>query len=69
MRYLERLQRRYAMRMPSVANRIQEKFIKPMHIDRMKALVRPATQLDNPDAEKSFELLQYDANQLIHLNN
>ena len=53
-RYLERLQRRYAMQMPSVANRIEERFVKPMQIDRMKALIRPAIDPDNQDAEGLF---------------
>lgn len=64
-RYLERLQRRYAMKLPSVANRIREKFVKPMLIDRMKALVAPAVDTDDPNAKNCFELLQHDANQLI----
>ncbi|MEC9092956.1 MAG: hypothetical protein VX438_09645, partial [Planctomycetota bacterium] len=64
-KYLERLQRRYAMRMPSIANRIQEKFVKPMQIDRMKSLVAPAIARDHPKSQKSFELLQQDAGQLL----
>lgn len=64
-RYLERLQRRYAMKMPSVANRIHEKFVKPMQIDRMKSLVRPAMDAENSKSDASFELLQHDAGQLI----
>lgn len=62
---LERLQRRYAMRMPTVASRIKEKFVKPMSIDRMKALVRPAMDPRNPDASSSFELLQRDVALLL----
>ena len=62
---LERLQRRYAMRMPSVANRIREKFIKPMQVDRMKSLVAPAMDRDNPESSASFEMLQHDAAQLL----
>lgn len=64
-RNLERLQKRYAMKMPSVANRISEKFVKPMHIDRMKALVAPAMDPDNPKAADAFELLHQDAATLI----
>jgi hypothetical protein len=43
--YLEQLailQKKYAMRMPTVADRLQERFTRPMTIDRMKALVGPA---------------------------
>lgn len=64
-RYLERLQRRYAMQMPSVANRILERFIRPMHIDRMKSLIRPAIDPDNPKAQAVLDVLQHDANLLI----
>ncbi len=39
---LNKLQDQYAMRMPTVADRLGERFIKPMTIDRMRALVRPA---------------------------
>ncbi len=59
---LRSLQREYAMRMPTVADRILERFVQPMTIDRMRALVEPATL----DAESnrdsvSFELLEREA--------
>jgi hypothetical protein len=44
-RYLKRLgelQRKYAMRMPTVADRLAERFIQPLAIDRIRALVEPA---------------------------
>jgi hypothetical protein len=61
--YLERLGRlqdAYAMKMPTVADRLNERFLKPMTIDRMRALIRPAMrQLRSNDREESraFELL------------
>jgi hypothetical protein len=39
---LRELQSNYAMRMPTVADRILERFVQPMTIDRMRALVGPA---------------------------
>jgi hypothetical protein len=39
---LAKLQEKYAMRMPTVADRLSERFIKPMTVDRMRALIRPA---------------------------
>jgi hypothetical protein len=39
---LRELQNNYAMRMPTVADRILERFVQPMTIDRMRALVGPA---------------------------
>ncbi len=60
--YLEQLaalQTRYAMRMPTVADRLQERFTRPMTIDRMKALVGPAIRhfRATGEANDSFELL------------
>ena len=60
--YLEQLgvlQTRYAMRMPTVADRLQERFTRPMTIDRMKALVGPAVRhyRATGEANDSFELL------------
>jgi hypothetical protein len=59
---LRSLQREYAMRMPTVADRILERFVQPMTIDRMRALIEPATR----DAEANrpsgaFELLEREA--------
>lgn len=57
---LSRLQEQYAMKMPTVADRLNERFVKPMTIDRMRALIRPAMrQLRASDKEESraFDLL------------
>ncbi len=39
---LTTLQKKYAMRMPTVADRLHERFTRPMTVDRMRALVGPA---------------------------
>ncbi|PNY34520.1 hypothetical protein C2E31_22695 [Rhodopirellula baltica] len=59
---LRRMQKNYSMRMPTVADRILERFVQPMTIARMRALVLPAMQ----DAEAGtniarFELLEAEA--------
>ncbi|MCC9603452.1 hypothetical protein LOC67_23125 [Stieleria sp. JC731] len=59
---LRRMQKNYSMRMPTVADRILERFVQPMTIARMRALVLPAMQ----DAESGgnidrFELLEAEA--------
>ncbi|MFM8573720.1 MAG: hypothetical protein ACKOAU_19150 [Pirellula sp.] len=57
---LTKLQKTYAMMMPSVADRLQERFLKPMTIDRMRALIRPAMrQLRSSQQQHSraFDLL------------
>ena len=56
-----------AMQMPTIADRLNERFLKPMSIGRMRALVRPAMkQLQDGDRPISpaFELLLQEA----HLN-
>jgi hypothetical protein len=64
---LAKLQERYAMMMPTVADRLNERFLKPMSIGRMRALVRPAMkqiQADDRPVSSAFELLLQEA----HLN-
>ena len=48
---LESLQKKYGMRMPSVANHLQERFVKPLSVNHMLARIRPACE----DAEKGRE--------------
>lgn len=65
---LSRLQELYAMKMPTVADRLNERFVKPMAIDRMRALIRPAMrQLRSNDREESraFELLVQEAHLMM----
>ena len=59
---LRELQTSYAMRMPTVADRILERFVQPMTIARMRALVGPAMR----DAEanrpsRKFDLLEQES--------
>lgn len=59
---LKELQAEYSMKMPTVADRILERFVQPMTIDRICALIGPAMR----DAEQSapgraFELLEQEA--------
>ncbi|MEO1618094.1 MAG: hypothetical protein AAFV88_19730, partial [Planctomycetota bacterium] len=53
---LRKMQRDYSMRMPTVADRILERFVQPMTIARMKSLVKPAMN----DAESSRESRAFD---------
>lgn len=39
---LKRLEKRYGMRLPGVSDRLSEKFVKPLALDRILALVKPA---------------------------
>ncbi|MEM8678713.1 MAG: hypothetical protein AAGF97_05065, partial [Planctomycetota bacterium] len=63
---LTRLQKKYAMRMASVSERIGERFLRPMTIDRMRALVRPAMEaVGSPGPHHAFEILEDEAELLM----
>jgi len=56
---LSDLQKKYAMRMPTVADRLAERFVRPLSIDRIRALVEPAvTQVRLGGKIPKFELLE-----------
>lgn len=53
------LQKKYAMRMPTVADRLAERFVRPLSIDRIRALVEPAVaQIRCGGKLPKFELLE-----------
>jgi len=66
--HLERfaaLSRQYGMRLPSIDQRLQERFIRPLTIDRLRALVPTALEeLRHGSRPKAFELLQAGIEQL-----
>jgi hypothetical protein len=41
---LEELPAKYGMRLPTISDRIGERFVRPLTIDRVRALVRPAME-------------------------
>ena len=58
---LASLQKKYAMQMPSIADRIGERFVRPLVIDRLCALVRPAlAEASRPGPHPAFRLLRYE---------
>jgi hypothetical protein len=60
---LAELQKKYAMRMPTVADRLAERFVRPLTIDRIRALVAPAIEEARQGGEApKFEMLQHDTN-------
>jgi hypothetical protein len=62
---LAELQKKYAMRMPTVADRLAERFIRPLAIDRVRALVAPAVEEARAGGlAPKFELLQQDTEYL-----
>ncbi len=49
----------YGLRLATIQDRLEERFVRPLAIDRMRALIRPAMQeLRAEGASKSFELLE-----------
>ena len=62
---LAELQKKYAMRMPTVADRLAERFVRPLAIDRIRALVAPAIEEARSGSESpKFELLRHDTHYL-----
>jgi len=59
---LERLIKRYGMHLPSIAERLGQRFVRPLAIDRLAALVRPAIEERRSDRPpKSFKRLEQEA--------
>lgn len=62
---LSDLQKKYAMRMPTVADRLAERFVRPLSIDRIRALVEPAVaQVRQGGKIPKFELLEEETEML-----
>jgi hypothetical protein len=62
---LAAIQRKYAIRMPTVADRLGERFVRPMAIDRIRALVGPAMEeQDQQQPSNSFKMLQVETDLL-----
>lgn len=54
----EKLCKKYGMRLPSIADRLQERFVRPLDVDRLCAWVRPAVeQLRAGQPPSAFALL------------
>ena len=64
-RELAELQKKYAVRMPTVSDKISERFLRPLNIDRIRALVSEVAkegELGKPNAK--FDILKFDVEQL-----
>ena len=61
-RQMTKLQTRYAMQLPTIADRINERFLRPLIIDRMRALVEPAV---NDRSENAFAILEDESSLLL----
>jgi hypothetical protein len=61
----EKLVAKYGMRLPSIAARIGERFIRPLAIDRVRALIRPAMEAGSNESNAAFDRLE---SELIELS-
>jgi hypothetical protein len=62
---LREMQSSYSMQMPTVADRILERFVQPMTVDRMQALVEPAILDAEQQREgKAFQIIEQEADLL-----
>jgi hypothetical protein len=65
LRRVEQLQKKYGMRLPTVADRLAERFVRPLAIDRVKALVKPAVEQARSGGEPAaFAQLEIEAGDL-----
>jgi hypothetical protein len=61
----DKLSRKYAMRLPTIADRLAERFIRPLAVDRLRALVRPAIEeVRAGQPALAFEVLRQEAEEL-----
>ena len=59
LRRLRNMNKKYGMKLPSIAERLEEKFIRPLQVDRLCALVRPAMEdLRDGRSQKTFPQLE-----------
>lgn len=58
---LDKLRKKYAMQMPSIADRINERFMRLLVIDRLCSLVQPAVaEAKREGSRPTFRMLQYE---------
>ncbi|HYO23734.1 MAG TPA: hypothetical protein VEQ85_02180 [Lacipirellulaceae bacterium] len=55
---LARLAAEYGMQLPTISDRLSERFIRPLVIDRLRAMVEPAMSGDEGPSRQAFELLE-----------
>ena len=61
---LEQLVQQYGMQLVTVSDRVGERFVRPLLIDRVKALIEPALTAMDEDREKAFAALDHEIESL-----
>lgn len=68
LRRFAKLSRQYGMRLPSIAERLEERFVRPLEIARLQALVEPAIEeLRNGEPTTSFTEFQDGVKPLVEV--
>ncbi|TWT38557.1 hypothetical protein [Blastopirellula retiformator] len=63
--HLGELQQKYSMRMPTIADRIHQRFLQPLAVDRVCSLVEQAMEEASGETHTAFELLRKEADVLV----
>jgi hypothetical protein len=59
----QQLTEKYGMRLPTLADRLQEKFVRPLEVDRICALIKPAMEeLHEGKETRTFDVLEQEIN-------
>jgi hypothetical protein len=53
------------MQLPTIADRLGERFVRPLVIDRLRAMVGPAMDGDEPRRQDSFSALESEIAELV----
>ena len=62
---LNSLANEYGMQLPTIADRLGERFIRPLVIDRLRAMVEPAMDGDDSRRHASFDALEREIAELV----
>lgn len=55
---LQELEEHYGVQLPTIGDRLNERFVKPLAVNRMLALIRPATQTATSDEDAAVKFRQ-----------
>lgn len=62
---LNALANEYGMQLPTIADRLSERFVRPLVIDRVRAMVEPAMNVDEPGQQAAFAALEGEIADLV----
>jgi hypothetical protein len=62
---LNELATKYGMQLPTISDRLSERFVRPLVIDRLRAMVEPAMNGDGRRRRAAFEALEGEISELV----